>query len=50
MAFIAFSLLFGLTLLALHWRERDLQEQAARVTGEADAIAKAAAESTPETV
>jgi hypothetical protein len=51
-AFIAFSLLFGLTLLCLHWRERDLQEQAARVTGEADAIAKAAAESenTPEPV
>jgi hypothetical protein len=50
-AFIAFSLLFGLTLLCLHWRERDLQEQAARVTGEADAITKAAAEeSTPEPV
>jgi hypothetical protein len=49
-AFIAFSLLFGLTLLCLHWRERDLQEQAARVTDEADAIAKAAAESTPEPV
>jgi hypothetical protein len=51
-AFLAFSLLFGLTLLALHWRERDLQEQAARVTGEADAIARAAAESesTPEPV
>ena len=49
-AFIAFSLLFGLTLLALHWRERDLQEQAAKVTGEADAITKAAAESTPEPV
>jgi hypothetical protein len=48
-AFIAFSLLFGLTLLALHWRERDLQE-AARVTDEADAITKAAAESTPEPV
>jgi hypothetical protein len=48
-AFLAFSLLFGLTLLALHWRERDLQE-AARVTDEADAITKAAAESTPEKV
>lgn len=24
--FLAFSLLFGLSLLALHWRERDLQE------------------------
>ena len=41
-AFLAFSLLFGLTLLGLHWRERDLQEQAARVTDEADAITKAA--------
>jgi len=50
-AFIAFSLLFGLTLLALHWRERDLQEQAARVAGEAEAITEAAAtESTPEPV
>lgn len=50
-AFIAFSLLFGLTLLSLHWRERDLQEQAAKVTGEADAITKAAAETpTPEKV
>jgi hypothetical protein len=51
-AFIAFSLLFGLTLLSLHWRERDLQEQAAKVTGEADAITKAAAAeaSTPEKV
>jgi hypothetical protein len=48
-AFLAFSLLFGLTLLALHWRERDLQE-AARVTDEANAITKAAAESTPEKV
>ena len=49
-AFLAFSLLFGLTLLSLHWRERDLQEAAARVAGEADAITKAAAESTPEPV
>jgi hypothetical protein len=49
-AFLGFSLLFGLTLLSLHWRERDLQEQAARVAGEADAITRAAAESTPEPV
>jgi hypothetical protein len=49
-AFLAFSLLFGLTLLCLHWRERDLQEQAAKVADEADAITKAAAESTPEPV
>jgi hypothetical protein len=47
---IAFSLLFGLTLLCLHWRERDLQEQAARVADEADAITKAAAENEPEKV
>ena len=49
-AFLAFSLLFGLTLLCLHWRERDLQEQAAKVAGEAEAITKAAAENTPEKV
>ena len=49
-AFIAFSLLFGLTLLSLHWRERDLQDQAAKVAGEAEAITKAAAENTPEKV
>jgi hypothetical protein len=40
-AFIAFSLLFGLTLLSLHWRERDLQEQAARAA-EVDATADTA--------
>jgi hypothetical protein len=28
--FLASSILFGLSLLGLHWRERDLQEQAAR--------------------
>ncbi|MGZ6956670.1 MAG: hypothetical protein ACXVLO_12565 [Acidimicrobiia bacterium] len=37
--FLAFSLLFGLSLLCLHWRERDLQE-----------AAKAAAAPTPQTV
>lgn len=47
---IAFSLLFGLTLLCLHWRERDLQEQAQRVADEADAITRAAAEHEPEKV
>ena len=49
-ALIAFSLLFGLTLLCLHWRERDLQEQAAKVADEADAITRAAAENEPEKV
>ncbi len=47
---LASSLLFGLALLGLHWRERDLQEQAARVAGEAEAITKAAADRDPETV
>ncbi|MGZ4797193.1 MAG: hypothetical protein ACXV8T_14990 [Acidimicrobiia bacterium] len=37
--FLAFSLLFGLSLLCLHWRERDLQE-----------AAKAATAPTPQTV
>jgi hypothetical protein len=49
-ALLAFSTLFVLSLLGLHWRERDLQEAAKRVEGEAEAITKAAAESTPETV
>lgn len=49
-AFLAFSLLFGLSLLSLHWRERDLQEQAARVAGEAEAITQAASEPEPEKV
>ena len=30
MAFLAFGMLFGLSLLGLHWRERDLQEAKAR--------------------
>jgi hypothetical protein len=38
--FLAFSLLFGLSLLALHWRERDLQE----------AEKAAATPATPQTV
>lgn len=49
-ALLAFGLLFGLSLLCLHWRERDLQDQAAKVAGEAEAITKAAAENTPEKV
>ena len=48
--FLASLILFGLTLLAMQWRERDLQEQAARVAGEAEAITKAAADRDPETV
>ena len=49
-AFLASALLLGLSLLCLHWRERDLQEQAATVAGEAEAITKAAADREPETV
>lgn len=48
--FLASSILFGLALLGMQWRERDLQEQAARVAGEAEAITKAAADRDPETV
>ena len=48
--FLASVILFGLSLLALHWRERDLQEQAAKVAGEAEAITKAAADRDTETV
>jgi len=48
--FLAASILFGLTLLAMHWRERDLQDQAAKVAGEAEAITKAAADRDAETV
>jgi hypothetical protein len=39
--FLAFSLLFGLSLLALHWRERDLQEAEKKA---------AAVPATPQTV
>lgn len=49
-ALLAFGTLLVLSLLGLHWRERDLQEQAKRVAGEAEAITKAAAENAPETV
>ncbi len=48
--FLAASILFGLTLLAMHWRERDLQDQAAKVAGEAEAITKAAVDRDAETV
>jgi hypothetical protein len=40
-AFLAFGLLFGLSLLSLHWRERDLQEAEKRA---------AAGSTTPQTV
>ena len=49
-AFLASSILFILCLLSMHWRERDLQEQAAKVAGEAEAITKAAADRDAETV
>jgi len=48
--FLASSILLALTLLAMHWRERDLQEAAAKVAGEAEAITKAAADRDTETV
>jgi hypothetical protein len=48
--FIASSILLALTLLAMHWRERDMQEAAARLAGEAEAITKAAADRDVETV
>jgi hypothetical protein len=51
-AFLGFSLLFGLTLLCLHWRERDLQElrEKERAAAESAAITHAAPEPTPEKV
>jgi hypothetical protein len=49
-ALLAFGTLFGLCLLGLHWRERDLQEQAKAAADEAEAITKAAADTTPEKV
>lgn len=48
--FLASSILFALCLLSMHWRERDLQDQAAKVAGEAEAITKAAADRDAETV
>jgi hypothetical protein len=49
-ALVASSILFALTLLSLHWRERDLQEQAAAAQAEADAKAGTAVERIPEKV
>ena len=49
-ALVTSSILFALTLLSLHWRERDLQEQAAAEQAEADAKAGTAVERIPEKV
>jgi hypothetical protein len=49
-ALIGSSILFVLSLLGLHWRERDLQEQARAVQAEADRATKAAAEKAPAKV
>jgi hypothetical protein len=49
-AFVGASILFILTLLGLHWRERDLQEQAAAAQAEADRATTAAIERVPEKV
>jgi len=48
--FLGSSILLALSLLAMHWRERDMQEAAAKVAGEAEAITKAAADRDTETV
>jgi hypothetical protein len=49
-ALVGSSILFVLCLLGLHWRERDLQEQAAALQAEADRATKAAIERAPEKV
>jgi hypothetical protein len=49
-ALLGSSVLFGLCLLGLHWRERDLQEQAAALQAEADRATKAAIEKSPDKV
>ena len=49
-AFVASSILFALTLLSLHWRERDLQEAATAAAAAADAAAGTAVERIPEKV
>lgn len=49
-AFVGSSILFILCLLGLHWRERDLQEKAARLQAEADRAAAGALERVPEKV
>jgi hypothetical protein len=49
-AVLGSSILFALCLLSLHWRERDLQEQAAALQAEADQATKDAADRTPAKV
>ncbi len=49
-ALCASAILFTLSLLSLHWRERDLQEQAAAAQAEADAKAGTDVERIPEKV
>jgi hypothetical protein len=49
-AFVGSTILFILSLLGLHWRERDLQEQAAALQAEADRATKGAIERAPEKV
>jgi hypothetical protein len=49
-ALIGSTILFILSLLGLHWRERDLQEQAAALQAEADRATKGAIERAPEKV
>jgi len=49
-ALLGSSVLFALSLLALHWRERDLQEQAEKLQAEAENATRAAIERTPEKV
>ncbi len=49
-ALLGSSVLFILCLLGMHWRERDLQEQAAKVQAEAERATNAAIERTPEKV
>jgi hypothetical protein len=49
-AFLGSSILFGLCLLSLHWRERDLQAQAAALQAEADEATKDAAGRSPAKV
>jgi hypothetical protein len=49
-AMVGSLVLFILCLLGLHWRERDLQEQAAAVQAEAEKATAGALERTPEKV
>lgn len=49
-ALLGSSVLFVLCLLSLHWRERDLQQQAAALQAEADRATTTAIERTPDKV